>query len=213
MGTQGRDAIVKKLYPVAIALGIAGALASMTAVALDKSLPYRVGFTEYSRYLWAGRLTGVSLVLALLTLLCGIAARKGWLPFALGLVSLSPLLVIGGVHSGPNPQAWCFNNLRKIDGAKEQLVHERGLTNRAPVTMIEIARFIPAGEKLRCTEGGKYIINSIGDDARCSFHGTIAEMEADWRKQMGTQRDGVANASQPIRSETNSTSGAAGSRR
>src|SRR5689334_20980475 len=107
---------MKRLYPVAIALGVAGVLASMAAVALDKSLPYRVGFTEYSKYLWVGRLTGVSVGLALATFLCGMAARKGWFPFALGLVSLSPLLVIGGVHSGPNPQAWCFNNLRKIDG-------------------------------------------------------------------------------------------------
>jgi hypothetical protein len=145
---------VRKLYQVAIALGIAGVLASTAAVALDKSLPYRVGFTEYSRYLWVGRLSGVSVGLALLTLLCGMAARKGWFPFVVGLVSLSPLFMIGGVHSGPDPQAWCFINLRKIDGAKEQLVHGRGLTNGTAVTMLEIAPSIPPGPELRCAEGG-----------------------------------------------------------
>src|SRR5712664_1649221 len=137
----------------------------MAAVALNKSLPYRIGFTDYSRYVWVGRLTGVSVGLASLTFLCGVAARKGGFPFALGLVSLSPVLVIGGVHSGPKPEAWCFINLRKIDGAKEQLVHERGLTNGSPVTMLEIAPLLPAGQELRCAEGGKYIINPIGNDA------------------------------------------------
>lgn len=202
---------MKKLHTVAITLGMAGVLVSTAAVALDKSLPYRVGLTEYSRYLWAGRFTEVSVGLALLTLLCGTAARKGWLPFALGLVSLSPLLIIGGVHSGPNPQAWCYNNLRKIEGAKEQLVHERGLTSGSPVTMSQIAPSIPAGSELRCAERGTYLINSIGSDARCTFHGSIAEMEAEWQRQMQAQPGGAANRGQPVGSETNRVSAATGS--
>ncbi len=189
---------------------MAGVLASVAAVRLDKSLPYRIGFTEYSRYLWAWRLAGLSVGLALLTLLCGTAARKGWLPFALGLVSLTPLLIIGGVHSGPNPQAWCFNNLRKIEGAKEQLVRERGLTNGAPVTMSQIAPFIPEGPELRCAERGTYIINATGNDARCTFHGSIAEMEAEWQRQMQAQPGGPAHRGQPVGSETNRAPAPAG---
>jgi len=39
VGARGRDEIAKKLYPVAIALGIAGALASTTAVDVHSKLP------------------------------------------------------------------------------------------------------------------------------------------------------------------------------
>ena len=183
------------------------------AVAMDKSLPYRIGVTEYPRYLWAGRLTEAAVGLALVTVLCGIAARKGWLPFALGLVSLSPLLMIGGVHSGPNPEMWCYSNLGQIDGAKEQLASESGLTNSNPVTMADISRFIPAGFELRCAAHGIYIIGSIGTEPRCTVHGTIPEMEAAWRRAMQAQQDGPANRSKPVRSETNQPSAAAGSGR
>lgn len=199
---------MKKLYPVAITLGTAGALASVVAVALDKSLPYRIGFTEYPRYLWAGRLTETAVGLALVTLLCGIAARKGWLPFALGLISLSPLLLIGGVHSGPNPETWCYVNLRQIDGAKEYFAKESGLTNSNPVTMADIARFIPAGREFRCAERGKYLIGSIGTEARCTVHGTIPEMEAAWKRAMQAIQDAPANRSQPVRPEANQPSAA-----
>ena len=203
---------MKRLHPVSIALGLATVLGSAAALALDKSLPYRIGFIDYHTYTWVGRLAGISVGLALLAFFCGMAARKGWFPLGLALFGLTPLLFIGGVHSGPNPEAWCFNNLRQIEGGKEQLAQERGLTKGSPVTMADISRFIPAGRELRCAERGTYIINSIGNDARCTFHGTIPGMEAAWQKQMRAQ-DGAANRSQPIRSETNRTSSAAGSRR
>ena len=204
---------MKILYPVSVALRVATALASVAALALDKSLPYRIGFIDYHSYTWAGRLTGISVGLALLSFISGTAARKGWFPFGLALLGLTPLLLIGGVHSGPNPEAWCFNNLRQIEGGKARLADERTLTNGTAITMTDISRFVPAGQELRCAQGGRYIINSIGSDTRCTFHGTIPEMEANWQKQMRAQRDGAANGSQPILSETNSMSGAAGSRR
>src|SRR5258708_34087279 len=120
---------MKRLYPVSVALGVATVLASCAALALDKSLPYRIGFLDYQSYTWAGRLMGVSVGLALLSFVSGATARKGWFPFALALMGLTPLLLIGGVHSGPNPEAWCFNNLRQIEGWKERLAEERALTN------------------------------------------------------------------------------------
>src|SRR5215468_7862978 len=91
---------------VAVATGVAGVLASIAAVGLDKSLPYRIGLDDYSKYLWVGRLTVASLAVAVVALLSGLAARKG-LPVVLGVVGFSPLLLIGGVHSGPNPEMWC----------------------------------------------------------------------------------------------------------
>lgn len=197
---------MKRLYSVAVGLGVATALVSMAALALDKSLPYRIGFADYARFTWVGRLMGASVGLALLSFVSGAVARKGWFPAGLGLFGLTPLLLLEAVRSGPNPEAWCFNNLRQIDVGKEQLAQERGLTNGAAVTMADISRFIPGAQEPRCAERGSYIINSIGNDARCTFHGSIPEMEANWQKHMRAQRDGAGNGSQPVRSETNRTS-------
>lgn len=196
---------MKRLYPVSVGLGAATVLVSLAALALDKSLPYRIGFADYARFTWVGRLTGASLGLALLSLVFGAAARKGWFPAGLALFGLTPLLLLEAVRSGPNPEAWCFNNLRVIEAAKEQLAQGRGLTNGAVVTMADISRFLAGGQELRCAERGTYNINSIGNDARCTVHGSIPEMEAKWQRHMRAQRNG-ANGSQPVRSETNRTS-------
>ena len=181
---------MKKLYQVSIALGVATFFASVAALVLDNSLPYRIGFIDYGRYQWAGRLVATSVGFAVLAVLCGVLARK---PFSVGLAvfGLTPLLLSGGgPHSGPNPQAWCFNNLRQMEGTKELLVRERSLTNGSPVTMVDISRLMPEGRGPRCAEHGTYIINSIGEDARCTIHGSIPEMEAGWQKAMRAQRDG-----------------------
>jgi hypothetical protein len=185
---------MKRLYPASVALGGTTVLVSVAALVLDKSLSYRIGFIDYHHYAWVGRLAGVSVGLALLSFVSGIAARKSWLPLGLALLGLTPLLLIGGVHSGPNSEAWCFNNLRQIEGGKARLADERTLTNGTPITMADISRFIPAGQELRCAEGGRYLINSIGSDTRCTFHGTIPEMEAKWQKQMRAERDGEGAA-------------------
>jgi hypothetical protein len=201
---------MKRLYAVGIAIGVAAVVAASAAVGLDKTLPYRIGLEDYSKYLWVERLTVASLGLGGLALVSGLGARKV-LPVVLGLVGLSPLLLVGGVHSGPNPQAWCYNNLRCLEGAKDQLARERGLSNGTAVTLIDISGFVAAGPRLRCAKRGTYIINPIGNDARCTFHGSIAEMEAEWHSQMQAQPGGPANRSQPAHSETNRTSSAAGS--
>ena len=210
MREQARHEAMKRLYAVAIAIGVAAVVVSSAAVGLDRSLPYRIGLDDYSKYVWVGRLTVASLGLAILALLSGLAARKGWLPLVLGLVGLSPLLLVGGVHSGPNPQGWCFNNLRQIEAAKEQLAHDCGLSNGTLVTLSDISRFLAPGLQLHCAKHGAYIINSIGNDARCTFHGTTTEMEADWQRQMQAQPGGPANRGQPVGSGTNRTSAAAG---
>jgi hypothetical protein len=35
---------------------------------------------------------------------------------------------------------------------------------------------------LECAKHGQYVINPIGTEARCSFHGSIVEMETKWKK-------------------------------
>jgi hypothetical protein len=49
----------------------------------------------------------------------------------------------------------------------------------------------------------------MGNDARCTFHGSITEMEAEWQRQMQAQPGGPANRGQPVGSETNRASTAA----
>ncbi len=202
---------MKKLYSISVISGAANIVVTVAALAMNISLPYRIRFTDYSRYKWAEYLIEFSIGLALLTFICGAVARQGWLPLRLSLLGLFPLLFIGGVHSGPNPQAWCFSNLRQIDGAKEQLARERGLTNGTPVSIADISKFMAAGQEFRCAEHGRYIVNSIGNDARCTFHGSIPEIEAKWQKQMLVHLSDPANGSRTIRAETNQTS-AAGTR-
>jgi hypothetical protein len=203
---------MKMLRPISITFGVGAILCSMAALTLDKSLPYRIGFNDYGTYMWVGRLVFISVGLAAVALLCGIRTSQAWFPVILALYALAPLLFIGGAHSG-NPDTWCYNNLRQIDGAKERLALERGLTNSSPVTMSEISRFMPEGQELRCAKHGKYIIGSIGSEPRCSIHGTIPEIEAVWGQATRAQPKGPTNRSQPDRLETNQPSPAAGSSR
>ena len=175
---------MKRLYPTSVALGVATIMVSVAALAVDISLPYRIGFVDYGSYQWVGRLAAIPVALAVLAFLCGIGARKSWISPGLAILALTPLLLIGGVHSGPNPEAWCYNNLRQIEAAKDQLAQDHGLTNGSPVKAADIPPFMPAGREPRCAKRGTYIINSIGSDARCTVHGTISEMEAAWQKAM-----------------------------
>ena len=160
---------------------IAIVLAASTSI-LDKCLPYRIGPSYYALYLWIEPLAIVSLVVVVLALFLGVASRQ-WLPASLAAVGMVVLLTIGGVHSGPNPEAWCYNNLRKIDAAKNELAELNNLTNGTVVTSEKISPYIEGGfASLKCAEHGEYTINPIGSEPRCSFHGSMSEMETKWKK-------------------------------
>ncbi len=174
----------KKMSTVASALGVVAIVVAGLSLALDKSLPYRIGPNHYGQYLWVGRPSMVSLVTSVVTMLFSVASRRG-LPFLLGLVSLGSLfLFMGGVHSGPNPQAWCVINLRNIEGSKQQVVQEVGLTSGAVVSPQQISKFINREfNSLRCAEGGQYAIGTVGSEPRCSVHGSMSEIEAGWKRE------------------------------
>ena len=183
----------KLLNNSARVFGVIAALSAACAFAMTISLPYRIHQGIYTWYLWTERLlpfTSLTALVAMVSALAlGISSRQR-LPIVLAVMSCALLFFSishGGVHSGPNPEAWCYNDLRQIEGAKEQLARDRGLTNGSSVTMADISPLIPAGRELRCANGGTYIINSIGTDARCTVHGSIPEMEANWQKQMRAQ--------------------------
>jgi hypothetical protein len=99
------------------------------------------------------------------------------------LISFS--VVYRPVQSGPNPQAWCYNNLRKIEAAKLKFASEKQLTNGAAITGGQISKYIDGGfDTLECAEHGHYTIGAIGTESRCSIHGSISEMERGWQKEM-----------------------------
>ena len=149
---------------------------------LDKFLPYRIGPGYYAFCKMVFALAVVSLAVVCAALLLGIASRQ-WRPVIFAGVGLICVMTMNPVHSGPNPESWCYNNLRKIEAAKEQLAEKAGLTNGTVVTSEQISPYIEGGfDSLKCAEHGKYIINPIGTESRCSVHGSISEMEAKWKK-------------------------------
>lgn len=178
------SSMVKRVSSFALALGVVAMFVAAFTLALDKSLPYRISPSHYVQYLWVGRLSVVSLVTSVLAMLLSVASRRR-LPFFFGLVSVaSVIFFIGGVHSGPSPRIWCVINLHNIDEAKQRATEELALTNGAVVTTEQISKYISGGLKsLRCAEGGQYVIGTVGAESRCSFHGSMNEIEAGWKQE------------------------------
>jgi hypothetical protein len=81
-------------------------------------------------------------------------------------------VMFNGVHSSTSPLNLCLNNLRMIDGAKDQFVIEHHLTNGVAVKQQDISPYLPDGKLPVCVKGGQYTINVSGSNAVCSIHGT-----------------------------------------
>jgi hypothetical protein len=151
------------------------------ALALENSLPDRIGPDDYSHFIWGQRICVAALVIALFTAANGAVFGRGSLAFfgCLSIVGLFLGLMPAGFHSGPSPEMWCWNNLRKIDGAKELFAEKHHLTNGTDIANQDIAAYIEGGfSSLKCFEGGKYIVGAVGAEPRCSFHGSISDMMA-----------------------------------
>ena len=67
----------------------------------------------------------------------------------------------------------CINNLRQMDGAKQQwaLENKISITNETPVTWKDIEPYIKIGAsgRLWCPYGGRYTIGKISDPPTCSI--------------------------------------------
>ena len=63
----------------------------------------------------------------------------------------------------------CINNLRQIDGAKEQYALENQLKAGSAVTPEQIGEYIKGGVVPKCPGGGKYTIGPVGEEPVCSF--------------------------------------------
>jgi hypothetical protein len=65
----------------------------------------------------------------------------------------------------------CINNLRQIDGAKNEWALEKGKKNGDPVTEADIKTYIQGGKLPVCPGGGKYTIGKVGELPTCSIAG------------------------------------------
>lgn len=68
----------------------------------------------------------------------------------------------------------CENNMRWIDVAKDQWAIENGKTNGTTVNINDLVngKYLPE-KVLKCPSGGQYKYNVIGENCRCSIHGTV----------------------------------------
>lgn len=65
----------------------------------------------------------------------------------------------------------CINNLRQIDGAKNEWALENGKPKGTPVTAADIAPYIRGGVLPKCPAGGTYTIGKVGEPPTCSVPG------------------------------------------
>jgi hypothetical protein len=78
-----------------------------------------------------------------------------------------------GYRCCPDPNVACINNLRQIDGAKEQWALEKHKgTNDVP-SVADISPYILNQEMPKCPVGGIYTLGSAGKGPRCNVAGHV----------------------------------------
>jgi hypothetical protein len=68
------------------------------------------------------------------------------------------------------PKSACINNLRQIDGAKEQWQYEQKIPSGAPAVDSEVEDYIKGGRP-KCPQGGIYTFGAAGEAPKCSVAG------------------------------------------
>jgi hypothetical protein len=95
-----------------------------------------------------------------------------WVFLGICVVGLLAAIVIPNfVRSGHPPHAACVNNLRQIDGAKDQwaIEHKREAGAMAPA--LEVAEYIKGHAIPVCPDGGTYAVKAVGENPTCSIGG------------------------------------------
>ena len=155
-----------------------------------------------------------------------IAIRSGYVLLILLLILLVlPALQKAKRHSGPDPRQLISTRLQMIEHAKDILKQRRRLPDDYWPTRAEIAEAHSGRTNAwfssvfaQTSWGEIYIVNRIGAPAYAYLSNAVAELPEGYLLTSDEvygehNKVGAANGSQPIRSETNSTSSAAGSRR
>ncbi len=77
------------------------------------------------------------------------------------------------VNSAANQAAACINNLRQIDGAKQQWALENKKNAEDIPTATDIAAYLKGNALPTCPAGGGYTLNAVGAEATCSIPGHV----------------------------------------
>jgi hypothetical protein len=79
----------------------------------------------------------------------------------------------GGPHFPHSPSTACINNLRQIDGAKQEWALEKHKgTNDVPVPA-DISPYLLHQEIPKCPVGGVYTLGPVAESPRCSIAGHV----------------------------------------
>lgn len=159
-----------------ITVGIICLISAFTLAAKVQSFPYRLNYEQRKTI---HRMNGFFVASVCLTPLGGIALirsrdnrrirKLGWTC----IVSVPALVFFGipnQVHSITSTKNVCINNLRQIDGAKEQWALEKSIEGKPSVSMADIAPFLKSPNP-KCPEGGVYILGKIDELPKCSIAG------------------------------------------
>jgi hypothetical protein len=71
----------------------------------------------------------------------------------------------------------CVNNLRQLDGAKQQWALENGQTAQATPTTEQVAAYLRGGAFPVCPAGGQYALNAVGTAPTCSIQGHALQQQ------------------------------------
>ena len=83
----------------------------------------------------------------------------------------------------------CINNLRIIEGGKDQAALERKLKDGDLVEAKVLAEFLKDRHLPECPGGGRYVIRTIGAEPWCTVHGGASEFELNLWDQVYETRE------------------------
>ncbi|MBA4386436.1 MAG: hypothetical protein C0404_00550 [Verrucomicrobia bacterium] len=98
-------------------------------------------------------------------------SAHGAMSMAFQPMSMPPAMGPGKSPSGGMANAACMNNLRQIDAAKEQCAIANQLMDGAKITQGDISKYLKGGKLPKCSGGGTYILDVIGQNPTCTMHG------------------------------------------
>ena len=161
-----------KLAIWSLVLGILGILFLLFCIGPLFAIPAVIcGHMAHSRIKRsAGALEGQGLALAgLITGYISIAAAVFLIPM------MAAIAIPNFVKARETAQKnQCIQNLRMIDGAKQQWALENNKTSDAVPTAQDINKYLPNGrtfESFHCPKDGTYTINNVGEAPACSVPG------------------------------------------
>jgi hypothetical protein len=102
--------------------------------------------------------------------------KKVALTFAVAILVAAGFVFVH--HARVKAAQPCWNKLMNIASAKDQWALEKGAKSGAPVTVDDILPYL--GSMPTChVAGATYIIGKIGEEPRCTVHGTVSDFKPD----------------------------------